>query len=306
MTTKTRTGPFVEFFATSPRLAHAFRYAARHNNVLTRLAKMHELGHVPATHRGVHATVQKLLKRAGNIVVLSHADEDYFVPAEEKIEDLLSGAFYLLFTEPATHPNQIVQWARRAKIRSENRLHVVKVADLENPNVSHLLGRVCVALAGDEERGSIIDAYTLGDSLIVRGPKHRLLQVPMSALPSLRDKPRAAQENFEIDPDGSFLHWPDLDVHLGWSQFLQAVDPDEFRKAQQRSAEFNRRYGTAIRKLREEAGITQSKIPGLTARQLRRIEQGESRATSRALAALAKAHGLNTDAYLEKLAKAMK
>jgi hypothetical protein len=305
MTTKTRTGRLVEFFATSPRLAHAYRYAAKHNNVLTRLAAMHELGHAVVGHGGVSTTVQEVLKRAGEVVVLAHADEDYFVPADEKIETLLSGAFYLLFTEPTTHPDQIVQWARRARIRSENRLHVVKVEDLENPNVSHLLGRVCFALTGDEKRGSIIDAYAVGDSLLVRGPKHRVLHVPMKALPSLRDKPRAAQRKFEIDSDGSFLYWPDLDVHLGWNQFLQAVDPVEFRKAQQRSAGFNQRYGAAIRKLREQAGIPQSKVPGLTERQIRRIEQGESRATPGALTALAKAHGLDTNAYLDTLAKAM-
>jgi hypothetical protein len=112
--------------------------------------------------------------------------------------------------------------------------------------------------------------------------------------------------NFEIDPDGSFIYWPDLDVHLGWDQFLQAVDPEELRKAQQRSEGFNKRYGAAIRKLRAEAGLAQSKVEGLTERQLRRIEQGECRATKGALTALAGAHGLEVNAYMERLAKAMK
>jgi hypothetical protein len=306
MTTKTRTGQLVEFFATSARLAHAYRHAAKHNNVLTRFAEMHEIGHLAAAHEAPHAALQKALKRAGDVVVLSHADEEHVVPADANIEALLSGAFYLLFTEPTTHPDQIVQWTRRAKIRSENRLHVVKVEDLETPNVSHLLSRICFALAGNGKRGSIIDAYPVGDSLLIRGPKHRMLHVPMKAIPSLRNVPRVVQRNFEIDPDGSFLYWPDIDVHLGWNQFLQAVEPDEFRKAQQRSAEFNQRYGAAIRKLREEAGMPQSKISGLTERQVRRIEQGESRATSTALAAIAKAHGLDRNVYLDRVAKAMK
>ena len=54
--------------------------------------------------------------------------------------------------------------------------------------------------------------------------------------------------NFEIDPDGSFVHWPDIDVHLGWNQLLQAVDPGELRKALQRTEGFNERYGAAIRR----------------------------------------------------------
>ena len=100
---------------------------------------------------------------------------------------------------------------------------------------SFTLSAICFALAGSENRSSIIDAYAVGDTLVVLGPKHRILHVPMRTLPSLRDKSPAALRNFEIDPDGSFLYWPELDVHLGWNQFLQAVDPAEFRKAQQRS-----------------------------------------------------------------------
>jgi transcriptional regulator with XRE-family HTH domain len=62
----------------------------------------------------------------------------------------------------------------------------------------------------------------------------------------------------------------------------------------------------AIRRVREAAGILQSKMEGLTDRQLRRIEQGESRATSAAITALAAAHGLDANAYMERLAKAMR
>jgi hypothetical protein len=172
--------------------------------------------------------------------------------------------------------------------------------------VSHLLGRVCFALGPDGTRGHIIDAYLAGDSLFVRGPKHRMLRVPANSVPVLRGQSRSVLLNFAIDPDGSFLYWPDLDVHLGWNQFLQAVDPEELRKAQQRSEGFNKRYGAAIRKLRAEAGLAQSKVAGITERQLRRIEQGECRATTGALTALARAHGLEVNAYMEKLAKAMK
>lgn len=107
-----------------------------------------------------------------------------------------------------------------------------------------------------------------------------------------------------IDPDGSFIHWPDLDVHLGWSWFLQAVDPAELLKARRRTAGFNERYGAAIRRVRVEGGISQSKVEGLTDRQVRRIERGECRATTSALAALANAHGLDPNAHLERLAKA--
>jgi Protein of unknown function (DUF2442) len=133
----------------------------------------------------------------------------------------------------------------------------------------------------------------------------RMLHVPVSSVPALRDQSSAVLRNFEIDPDGSFIYWPELDVHLGWKQFLQAVDPTALWRAQQRSAVFNKRYGAAIRRVREAAGILQSKVEGLTERQLRRIEQGECRATTAAITALAKAHSLDANAYMERLTKAV-
>jgi transcriptional regulator with XRE-family HTH domain len=54
--------------------------------------------------------------------------------------------------------------------------------------------------------------------------------------------------------------------------------------------------------VREAAGIPQAKVAGLADRQIRRIEQGTCRATSRALNALARAHGLELNPYLDKLA----
>ena len=57
--------------------------------------------------------------------------------------------------------------------------------------------------------------------------------------------------------------------------------------------------------VRAAAGIRRSQVEGLTERQLRRIEQGQCRATIAALTALAKAHDLDVNAYMERLAKAM-
>jgi hypothetical protein len=301
MSTKSLKKPVVEFYAASPRVAHAYHHAVKHNKSLARLAEIQELGHAGSIH--------DLLKhvRTIDVVVLSHADDDHRVLIESRLRPLVSGAFHLLFTEPTTHPDQVAQWMRSTSIRSENRLHVVEVQDMESPEVSQLLGRFCFALGreGDSGRGGIIDAYIVGDRLFVRGPKHRMLHVPLDSIRALKVQSHAEVRNFVIDPDGSFLYWPKLDVHLGWNQLLQAVDPAEHRKAQQRSAGFNERYGAAIRKVREAAGIRQSKVEGLTERQLRRIEQGASRATTAALSALAKAHGLDANAYMERLTKAM-
>jgi hypothetical protein len=299
MTTKTSKGRLVEFIATSSRLAHAARSAAKKNKGLARCAAIHELGHaitLSEAAKGVHQL---------HMVMLSHADEDHLVLNDSRMEAVVAEAFHLLFTEPATHPDQVAQWIRGTNIRSEHRLHIARVEDLDAPQVSELLGRVCYAFGLESSRGSIVDAYLGGNVLSVRGPKQRLLHVPVASIPALRSLSLAVLRNFRIDPDGSFIHWPIPDIHLGWNQFLQAADPLELHKAQQRSADFNRRYGAAIRKFREEAGIPQAKVKGITERQLRRIEQGECRATSNALQDLAKAHGLDVNTYMEKVANAM-
>ncbi len=175
MKTKALKQPTVEFFAASPRVAHAYRNAVKHNKSLARLAEIQELGHAES--------IRDLLKgvRALDLVVLSHADDDHRVLIDPRVEPVASGAFHLLFTDPGTHPDQVAQWMRATNIRSENRLHVVKVRDMEAPEVAQLLGRVCFALGrgGDANRGGIIDAYIVCDRLFVRGPKHRMLHIPI-------------------------------------------------------------------------------------------------------------------------------
>jgi hypothetical protein len=299
MTTRNLERTLVEFYATSPRLAYAYKSAVKRNKGLARSAGLQELGR--------NTTIPDSFKRPHKfkVVVLSHADEDHLVLTDARMESVVAEAFHLLFTEPATHPDQVAQWMRTTKIRSEDRLHVVKVNDMEAPQVSELLGRVCFALGNDGSRGNIIDAYFIGDNLLVRGPKHRMLHVPLDSVPALSGRPHAAIRNFTIDLDGSFIYWPDLDVHLGWNQFLQAVDPAELHRARQRRAGFNRKYGEAIRMLREKMGIRQAGVEGLTERQIRRIEQGKCRATTGALNALAAAHGLNVNDYMQKLTGAM-
>jgi hypothetical protein len=289
----------VDFYATSQRTALAYRSAARQNKCLARAAVIHELG------SGTAAVEELARHREFAPVVLSHTDDVRPDLTDPRVRKAFSGAFHLLFTGAASHPDQVVQWVLSVGISRKGRLHVVKVDDLEAVQVSQLLARVCSALGPDGDRASIIDAYLSGDTLVVLGPAGRILRVPVSQVPALVDQPPEVLRNFEIDPDGSFVYWPGLDVHLGWEQFRQAAEPDELLKARQRSDAFNERYGAAIRRVRKAAGVSQSRVEGLTDRQLRRIEQGVCRATIAAIRALARAHGLDANTYMEKVAEAI-
>jgi hypothetical protein len=294
-----RKNRLVKVFAVSSRLAQAARCAAKRNRTLARCAAIHEL------RDAVGFTAVSKRVPALNTVVLSHADDNPDVLRDSRIESLVARAFHLLFAGPTTHPEQIAHWMNRTNVRSEQRLHVVQFKDLEAPQVSDLLGRVCSSLAGQDNGENIIDAYLSGEVLTVRGSDQRIIHIPAAMVPSLRKLCPAVLQDFRIDPDGSFIHWPVPDIHLGWNQFLQAVDPVALHRAQQRSADYNRRYGSAIRQLREKAGIRQALVSGITERQLRRIEQGQCRATRNALGALASTHGLEVNDYLERLSKEM-
>lgn len=69
---------------------------------------------------------------------------------------------------------------------------------------------------------------------------------------------------------------------------------------------YDKRNGTAIRAIREAHGLKQPDVPGITDRQLRRVELGQQSATKGTLEALAKAHSLSLEEYVERVAKAVR
>jgi hypothetical protein len=140
------------------------------------------------------------------------------------------------------------------------------------------------------------------DLVLVSASANRLV-IPLKTLATYIGNEESSVRDFVIDEDGAFLHWPHKDVHFGWEQFLHLVDPGAAVASKERSAEFNQRYGAAIRELREERALSQSQIDGLTDRHLRRIEQGEQAVTVSTVEALAKAHGMDVSDYMNEIAK---
>ena len=185
-------------------------------------------------------------------------------------------------------------------IRDAHRIHVAREGDPES--ISEILYRLVSAMAQPREAPTILDAWVEGEELVLISPSFERLSVPLKKLEKYIGKTKTKIRRFEIDEDGRFLHWPHADAHLGWEQMMQIVDPTTAVLAKERSGDFNRQYGAAIRSLREEAGLRQAAIAGLTERHLRRIEQGQQAATSAALKSLAKAHGMSIDEYMKELA----
>src|ERR1700733_9770533 len=89
LTTKTMKQVGVVFYATSSRLAHAYRIAAKHNRSLTCCAKIQELEHGDTLH-GTFKEIQDL-----EMVVLSHADDAHLVLTDARVAPIVADAFHL-------------------------------------------------------------------------------------------------------------------------------------------------------------------------------------------------------------------
>jgi hypothetical protein len=216
-----------------------------------------------------------------------------------KFQDIKCRQDHFLFSEMNLN-SDIVRIFFRLQERHNNKVHLMpSESSQEQKKVLERLGN---ALASPSNVETILDAWWEGDNFVVMSSRFETLKVPLEKLTCFPVKKAEITKNFEIDPDGDYIYWPDLDVHLGWEQFLQITNPQAKLKAQQKSLDFNKRYGEAIKKLRVKKGLNQSDIEGLDQRQIRRIEKGECRATYTAIEKLAKAHGVSTSEYMAQLA----
>jgi hypothetical protein len=168
-----------------------------------------------------------------------------------------------------------------------------------------LLRRLASGVETDHDDERILDATIEEAILHVVSTNFDRLDIPIGQIPELKNQDPAKAQAFEIDEDGSFIYWRELDLHLGWLQLQQLADPEAALKARQKSEGFNKRYGKAVRRIRERAGLAPRVLSGLSEKQLRRIEKGQCRLTSHAIAVLSKAHNLEPNEYMKKLAESL-
>lgn len=233
--------------------------------------------------------------RLATIVVSSVAD----LSSAERPRTTGADARHLLFLDEL--PIEAVAGRLpQLDIRSPHRLHLA--ARRSSKQIEDLLYRLVLGITTLNGPQPIVDAWIEQDQFVLLSPEFERLIVSLQKLARIVGDGADRLQEFEIDEDGRYVHWPHGDVHLGWEQFQQLVDPAAALSARERSAEFWARYGAAIRSLREESNIKQSDVPGVTDRNLRRVEHGELPASSATLRALADAHHLTLDAYMEKLA----
>ena len=129
-------------------------------------------------------------------------------------------------------------------------------------------------------------------------------EVPFDRMPALKSIPEAERNGFEVDEDGSYIHWPGRDIHVDLDSIRAAIEPEWRMKALATKATRDRRYGAAVAKLRTAKGLKQSEITGLSERQVRRIEKGEG-TTYESSHLLATAHQMDINDYLREVAEVL-
>ena len=160
--------------------------------------------------------------------------------------------------------------------------------------------RLVIALKRPAAWEGILDAYVLEDSLVVVLGDMSVREFPIGRLPKVGQFPSAVLNSFEIDSAGSYLYWPDRDVHMGPSQMLQAVDPMYLADVEIRRYEMEN-VSQVLEDMRNDRRLKQTEIPGLSERHVRRLEKEEVRLTVDAATRFANAFGLTLSGFLDEL-----
>ena len=147
----------------------------------------------------------------------------------------------------------------------------------------------------------IADAVVIDDCLMVFSCAMEKLEIPFDKMAALKRISIEDRHDFEIDIDGSYLYWPESDIHLDLESFRCAIDPVWQRRAEAIKLSHDKAFGQAIATFRKQSKLRQSDIDGVSSRQISRIENGESTKLE-TLELLAKAHNLEINDYLEAIA----
>ena len=131
---------------------------------------------------------------------------------------------------------------------------------------------------------------------------HTLFRVDFAEIPALERIPSQQRSSFTISSEGSYMHWPEVDVHIDLDAIRYLKDETWREKKDRERLMYDLRFGEAVAALRKQYGLKQTDIRGLSERHVRRIEKGE-RTKIDTLAILARSHGLSLKEYLDEIAE---
>lgn len=200
----------------------------------------------------------------------------------------------VLFVRRDVDANFIPQMFERAELRSIRNVILHSNNDLPK--------RILAAWQAGAQEQLIAQATVIKDSLWVTDCALKNWEIPFRVLPALAAITPEKRADFEIDEDGSYLYWPSSDLHLDLEALRATVDPEWQEKLAAERAMYDLRFGQALATVRKAHHLKQTDIPGISSRQIRRIEKGW-RPKLATLRKLSQAHGLSVNEYLEEIAQ---
>lgn len=180
--------------------------------------------------------------------------------------------------------------------KPDQRIHLTRDVDA--------VKRLAIALTRDQPFEGIVDAYVLWSDLWVVLGDMSIRCIPKSQVSFLGGLSKEELQDFQIHSSGSYLLWEAKDLRVGASQLVQAVDPMHLADVviERYAAE---KMSLALKMLREEKGLTQSDIAGLSDRHVRRLENEEVRLTSVTAKKYSEAFGTSISEFLDQLGRCL-
>lgn len=199
-----------------------------------------------------------------------------------------------LFVRENDNAQFLPQMLYEAKLRTSR--HILVHTDKDVPK------RVLTAWSLGCPDQLIATAQVIDDELFVMACDHTLFRVSFAGMPALKRIPPKQRSSFTISSEGSYMHWPEMDVHIDIDA-VRSLNDDAWREKKEREKLiYDLRFGSAVAALRKRRGLKQTEIQGLSERHVRRIEKGE-RTKVDTLAILARSHGWSLKEYLDEIAE---
>ncbi len=202
-----------------------------------------------------------------------------------------------LFVRENIPPEWLPQMLSRADLRMARNILIHANEDWQTPR------RIINAWRSGAQHDLIARASTTDDSLLVVNCALECFEVSFSEIPALVRMQKKERLKLKLSESGSYIHWPQADVHLDLDAIRYATDDKWRQQCDLQKIIHNKRFGQAIGIVRQKCGLEKKDIAVISDRQLRRIENEGARPSVGTLTALAQAHNMELNAYLNEIAQ---
>jgi hypothetical protein len=202
-----------------------------------------------------------------------------------------------LFVRENVAPEWLPQMLSRADLRMARNILIHANEDWQTPR------RIINAWRLGAQRDLIARASATDETLLVINCALECFEVPFSKIPVLVRMPRKELSKFRLSESGSYIHWTETDVHLDLEAIRYATDDNWRQQYDLEKITHNKQFGKAIGIVRQKYGLEKKDITVVSERQLRRIENEGARPSISTLTALATAHEMELNTYLNEIAK---